>query len=392
MKIIGGPNPFGSGEEGRKGMKIIGGSSPFGPGEEGWKGMKIIGGPSPFGPGEEGWKGMKIIGGPSPFGPGEEGRKGMKIIGGPSPFGPGEKGWKGHLVAVKGHLVAVKVLTQYMVDGNFMGGDTGEGSMEASSMQQEIQLLARMSHPNIVHLYGGCLRPPRIFIVEELMVVHLAQHIARGLEYLHDMSVVHRDLKPDNILLDSGGEPKISDFGLARCKYKTYLETKQLDAGTVAYMAPETFDPDIGGISAKSDVFSLGVILWEMVAREHPWAGANNMVIIYRVAVQQVRNAIPETMSTTSGDDAGKGGHSCGMPIPEALRELIGSCWHNDPRQRPTVSEVVRQLEEVRIGLGTIKHGGCLPHKSEKLPGSFPNQDRDDGAVSPPIKPQSLST
>jgi serine/threonine protein kinase len=129
-------------------------------------------------------------------------------------------------------------------------------------------------------LYGGCLRPPRLFIVEELMtgtlstLIHGSQHlglkqalavaldIAQGLHYLHSLGIVHRDLKPANILLSADGVAKISDFGLARCKHATHLSTRSGDSGTVAYMAPECFNPDIANVSAKSDIFSLAVIMW----------------------------------------------------------------------------------------------------------------------------------
>lgn len=67
---------------------------------------------------------------------------------------------------LQGQRVAVKVMTQAVVDGKFMGSDT----LSEESLLHEFQLLSRLSHPNVVHLYGGCLRPPRIFIVEELMV------------------------------------------------------------------------------------------------------------------------------------------------------------------------------------------------------------------------------
>eukprot|EP00798_Chlamydomonas_sp_ICE-L_P017233 gene17233-23556_t len=245
----------------------------------------------------------------------------------------------------RGHPVAVKVITHSVVDGGFVGA-----AYQPDSLDQEILILSCLSHPNIVHMFGGCQRPPRVFIVEELMcstlctaihkssgglslaqVLKLSLDITRGLVYLHECNVVHRDLKPANILLDAAGNAKISDFGLARCKYKTYVETKQTDAGTVAYMAPEAFNPDIGGLGIKCDVFSLAVILWEMVSLKHPWDGHPNMVIIYRVAVQIARNAMP---------DASRG-------IPPEFLDLIERCWVQEPSLRPTTTQVLESLESI---------------------------------------------
>eukprot|EP00798_Chlamydomonas_sp_ICE-L_P023937 gene23936-9504_t len=250
----------------------------------------------------------------------------------------------------RGHPVAIKVTTHSMVDGGFMGA-----SNHPDSLDQEIQILSRLSHPNIVHMYGGCQRPPRMFIVEELMcstlctaihkrpvplsmpqVLKLALDITRGLAYLHGRDVLHRDLKPANILLDADGNAKISDFGLARCKYKTYLETKQTDAGTVAYMAPEAFNPDIGGLGLKCDVFSLGIILWEMVSQRYPWESTPNMVIIYRVAVQHARNPLPDP--------------SLGV-VPEFV-SLIEWCWQQEPSTRPSTAQVIASLEAISAQLG----------------------------------------
>ncbi|KAG1677862.1 hypothetical protein FOA52_008626 [Chlamydomonas sp. UWO 241] len=270
----------------------------------------------------------------------------------------------------KGVPVAVKVLTQTMADGAFGGlggsGSSGESRADGNggapptrddSLAHEIQILCRLSHPNIVHCYGGCLRPPRVFVVSELMqgtlsgllhlrqkrlsmvaILRLALDIARGLEYLHEMSVVHRDLKPANILLDERHTAKIADFGLARAKPKTYLVTRN-DAGTVAYMAPEAFNPDIGGVGTPLDVYSLAVIIWEMVTHEFPWDGLTSVAIIYQVAVLNARPPLPSEST-----------------CPPRVANLMQACWQREPRARPPCADIVRELAECLAQEEAVMH------------------------------------
>ncbi|KAG1670201.1 hypothetical protein FOA52_014977 [Chlamydomonas sp. UWO 241] len=253
--------------------------------------------------------------------------------------------------AYKGEEVAIKVIIP--------SGQQGAGAMDAediASMQQELQIMARLSHPNVVRIYGGCMSPPNLFVVSELMVGDLCTHIhrrgvgkapaqlsltavlslaldiIRGLVYLHSLDIIHRDLKPGNILMTAPGTAKIADFGLARCKYKTYLSTKKLDAGTVAYMAPECFNDKLGGVSTKCDIFSLGVILWELVTQTRPWNGLNEFQMIYQVTVEGARLQIPN------------GASSC----PGPLADLIESCWASEPRLRPTAEEAETVLLGIR--------------------------------------------
>lgn len=84
--------------------------------------------------------------------------------------------------------------------------------------------------------------------------MQLSIEIFSGLEYLHSLDIIHRDLKPDNVLVDGNGVVKISDFGLARCKYKSYLSSKKLDVGTVPYMAPECFSDKFGKVRMASSM------------------------------------------------------------------------------------------------------------------------------------------
>jgi serine/threonine protein kinase len=163
------------------------------------------------------------------------------------------------------------------------------------------------------------------------VVIGLALDIIRGLVYLHALDIIHRDLKPGNILMTDDGVAKISDFGLARCKYKTYLSTKKLDAGTVAYMAPECFNDKLGGVSTKCDIFSLGVILWELVSQSRPWAGLNEFQMIYQVTVEHARLAVPRDPDR----------------CPPAMQDLIASCWVEQPNARPAAEEMQAVLERL---------------------------------------------
>ncbi|GLC36909.1 hypothetical protein PLESTM_000517300 [Pleodorina starrii] len=250
---------------------------------------------------------------------------------------------------------------------------------------QEITVLSSLLHDNVVRLLGGSLQPPDICIVEELCVTSLdavlhrgdrhpaamqgpagpvaaaaatapplppqpqrpgasplplfrvleiALDVARGLEYLHSRSpaVVHRDLKPSNILLDRNGRAKISDFGLARCKYTAYLETNRPETGSMPYMAPECWEPDLeGGLSDKMDIFSFGVVLWELVVGQRPWATCRMGDFVQKVVSQRARLPIPS-------DDG---------VCPLALRRLISSCTEERPSDRPTIAHIASELSRM---------------------------------------------
>lgn len=140
-----------------------------------------------------------------------------------------------------------------------------------------------------------------------------------------------------NVLLDRAGRAKIADFGISRLKdpYKSYLSVTQ-QGGTPNYMAPELFNGT--RVDEKCDVYSLGCILYEAATRRVPFAelarGDNPAMGLYQiilaVAINAQRPPLPEE-------------------LPHRLRELISSCWRQDPRSRPSCGEVRMRINWVRV-------------------------------------------
>lgn len=155
----------------------------------------------------------------------------------------------------------------------------------------------------------------------------IALGIAKGMEYLHEQNIIHRDLKSLNILLDQSSLPKICDFGISRffAQESNQYVTKQI--GTPHWMAPEMFNST--NYDSKVDVYAFGILLWEMLTEKVPYAGMSSVQIALHVCEQR-RPEIPE--------DA-----------PDSLRALITLCWQDDPLKRPSFSKIYRALRDRKI-------------------------------------------
>uniref|UniRef100_M4AV53 Mitogen-activated protein kinase kinase kinase n=1 Tax=Xiphophorus maculatus TaxID=8083 RepID=M4AV53_XIPMA len=222
----------------------------------------------------------------------------------------------------------------------------------AASVKQEAKLFSMLQHPNIIKLEGVCMEEPNLCLVMEYarggtlnraltgrripphILVNWAVQIARGMLYLHEDAVVriiHRDLKSSNILLlekiendDIGRKTlKITDFGLAREWHKT---TKMSAAGTYSWMAPEVIKSSL--FSKGSDVWSYGVLLWELLTGEVPYRGIDGLAVAYGVAVNKLTLPIPST-------------------CPEPFAKLMEECWDQDPHVRPSFSCILEQLSAI---------------------------------------------
>ncbi|PXF41155.1 Serine/threonine-protein kinase EDR1 [Gracilariopsis chorda] len=214
----------------------------------------------------------------------------------------------------------------------------------------EMKLMSKLRHPNIVEFIGACIHSPNLAIILEFMpggslyraihrrrrnqlgpfplikTVWIAFGIAKGMAHLHSQYpiVIHRDVKSPNVLLGKNvREVKITDFGLSRLRTGSYVNTGP--GGTPEWMAPELLRQD--AFNEKSDVFSFGVILWELVMCEKPWRDDHPMQIVFKV---------------------GSRGEKLPTPPPEQcapeLREMIVECFADDPRRRPTFDNLVQRL------------------------------------------------
>uniref|UniRef100_A0A8C9MK61 Mitogen-activated protein kinase kinase kinase n=1 Tax=Serinus canaria TaxID=9135 RepID=A0A8C9MK61_SERCA len=214
----------------------------------------------------------------------------------------------------------------------------------AESVRQEAKLFSMLRHPNIIALHGVCLREPNLCLVMEFARGGSlntgpgrrprGRGIARGMLYLHDEAIVpilHRDLKSSNILLLEKMEHddicnktlKITDFGLAREWHRT---TKMSAAGTYAWMAPEVIKSSM--FSKGSDIWSYGVLLWELLTGEVPYRGIDGLAVAYGVAVNKLTLPIPST-------------------CPEPFAKLMKECWEQDPHIRPSFALILEQLTAI---------------------------------------------
>lgn len=157
-------------------------------------------------------------------------------------------------------------------------------------------------------------------------VLQIARDVALAMSFLHRNGMIHRDLKSANILLDRVGNAVVGDFGVARLKTERGEMTKEV--GTYRWMAPEAFGTSAWPVTHRSDVYSYGIVLWEMVTGGIPFADYSPLQAAVAVALNGARPLIPGN-------------------CPGSLKSLIERCWHKVPKERPEFSEVLLELERI---------------------------------------------
>ncbi|KAG6390356.1 hypothetical protein SASPL_148090 [Salvia splendens] len=210
----------------------------------------------------------------------------------------------------------------------------GEGKQRVAQLEQEIALLRKFKHENIVQYYGTEKDDSHLYIFLELVVkgslLSLYQkytlrdsvvsaytrQILHGLKYLHDQGVVHRDIKCANILVHTNGLVKLADFGLAKA---TKLNDVKSCKGTAFWMAPEVVRSQGYGLAA--DIWSLGCTVLEMLTRRFPYGDMECMPAMYRIGKGE-RPPIPDSLSSDA-------------------RDFLLKCLQADPNVRSTAAELL---------------------------------------------------
>ena len=258
-------------------------------------------------------------------------------------------------------LVAVKVLkAEFSDDPGFL-----------SKFQMEAQAAAGLSHPNIVNVYDVVDEGSLHCIVMELIegitlksyilkkgklevkeAVNIAIQVAQGIAAAHEQKIIHRDIKPQNMLISRDGKVKVADFGIARAATTQTMTSEAM--GSVHYISPEQAR---GGYSdARSDIYSLGITIYEMVTGRLPFAGENTVAI----AIAQLQEPITRPSLYN-------------LEIPVSLEAIILKCTEKKPERRYSqMSDVIADLRmmllrpddnfvqpvpEVDMGAGTVVIG-----------------------------------
>ncbi|XP_058790760.1 mitogen-activated protein kinase kinase kinase 13 isoform X2 [Phymastichus coffea] len=216
--------------------------------------------------------------------------------------------------------------------------------------ETDIKHLRKLNHPNIVQFKGVCTQAPCYCIIMEYCpsgplydllragesvppprLWSWSKQIAAGMKYLHDHKIIHRDLKSPNVLIGREEVVKISDFGTSR--EWNEKSTKMTFAGTVAWMAPEIIRNE--PCSEKVDIWSYGVVLWELLSGEVPYKDVDSSAIMYGVGNNSLHLPIPKT-------------------CPEGYRILVEQCWAAKPRNRPSFKQIEAHLQIAAVELESI--------------------------------------
>lgn len=235
-------------------------------------------------------------------------------------------------------LVAIKVLKEeFSSDQNFV-----------SKFKMEAQAAARLSHPNIVNIYDVVDEGSLHYIVMELIegitlknyiskkgcleakeAIGIAISVAQGIAAAHEQGIIHRDIKPQNIIIARDGKVKVADFGIARAATSQTLSATAV--GSVHYISPEQAR---GGYSdIRSDVYSLGITMYEMVAGRVPFQGDNTVT----VALAHLED--PITPPSTYNEN-----------IPIGLENIILKCTEKKPEYRyGNMQEVIADLRKALV-------------------------------------------
>ncbi|MCK6080434.1 Stk1 family PASTA domain-containing Ser/Thr kinase [Microbacterium sp. EYE_5] len=256
----------------------------------------------------------------------------------------------------RGGMATVYVATDLRLERRValkvMHGHLSDDTVFQNRFIQEARSAARLADPHVVNVFDQGQDGEMAYLVMEYLpgitlrellreqkrltlpqTITIMDAILAGLSAAHRAGIVHRDVKPENVLLAEDGRIKIGDFGLARAT-SANTATGQMLLGTIAYLAPELVTR--GTADARSDIYALGIMLYEMLAGEQPYKGEQPMQIAY----QHATHSVPRPSVKNPG-------------VPEQLDELVLWATERNPEDRPTdAREMLERLREIQKQLG----------------------------------------
>jgi len=232
--------------------------------------------------------------------------------------------------------------------------------------KREAQTLVSLSHPHILKAFDFGQYQDTVYLVMELLtggslaeliregplpldtILRVLDHTAQALDYAHGKALVHRDLKPQNVLLDESGNAFLTDFGIVKLLNQgTVLTQSQMAVGTPAYMAPEQWTGEV--IDARADLYSFGVMLFEMLTGRVPFRGDTP----HRVMFQHISEPPPSV-------------HRLRSDIPPDVDRMIATALSKDPAQRYSTGMALTAAFKASLG-GQAKAAAVRP-ASEAIP------------------------
>ncbi|MDQ0641967.1 Stk1 family PASTA domain-containing Ser/Thr kinase [Microbacterium murale] len=256
----------------------------------------------------------------------------------------------------RGGMATVYVATDLRLERRIalkvMHGHLSDDSVFQSRFIQEARAAARLADPHVVNVFDQGQDGELAYLVMEYLpgitlrelmreqkrltipqTITIMDAILAGLAAAHKAGIVHRDVKPENVLLAEDGRIKIGDFGLARATTANTATGQQL-LGTIAYLAPELVTR--GTADARSDIYALGIMLYEMLVGEQPYKGEQPM----QIAFQHATESVPRPSARNPG-------------VPEQLDELVLWSTEKSPDERPNdAQEMLDRLREIERSLG----------------------------------------
>jgi beta-lactam-binding protein with PASTA domain/tRNA A-37 threonylcarbamoyl transferase component Bud32 len=258
----------------------------------------------------------------------------------------------------RGGMATVYVATDLRLERRValkvMHGHLSDDTVFQNRFIQEARSAARLADPHVVNVFDQGQDGEMAYLVMEYLpgitlrellreqkrltlpqTITIMDAILSGLSAAHRAGIVHRDVKPENVLLAEDGRIKIGDFGLARAT-SANTATGQMLLGTIAYLAPELVTR--GTADARSDIYALGIMLYEMLSGEQPYKGEQPMQIAY----QHATHSVPRPSVKNPG-------------VPEQLDELVLWATERSPEDRPTdAREMLDRLRDIEKQLGVF--------------------------------------